>query len=210
MKSFSRLLAVFAIVLAIVCFDSCKKGDTGPAGPAGPTGPTGPAGAPGAAGAQGPTGQSGDANVMVYDFFPLDANNNYAGVDLSLPSPNNGIGIILKNLGDTIERCVWFSYLNKNGIWYAIPGSGQGNASNYSYAFGIIDQVLPLDSSAFEVDRVSGPGEIYDGFRIVRILIGSGVIFNSTPRNGSTPARRGLPDIDFKNYLEVKKYYNLP
>ena len=209
MKSISRLLAVFAVVLAIVCFDSCKKGDTGPAGPAGPAGPTGPTGPAGAAGAQGPTGVSGNANVMQYVLAPVDANNNFTGLDLTLAAPDNWIGMILKNQNDTTDVAAWFAYLYKGGFWYSVPGHGESDASVYSFSYGIVDQVLPLDSSVFFIDRVSGPGEVYDALRVVRILI-SNVTTNSTRGSGKNGNRPGLPDIDFKNYLEVKKYYNLP
>src|ERR1700738_790420 len=122
MKRFPRLLIVYAMTLAIVSFTSCKKGDTGPAGPAGPAGAAGPTGPPGAAGAQGPTGVSGNANVMQYVYAPVDNNQNFTGIDLTQAPPNNGIGLLIKVLNDTADISAWFTYLYKNGFWYAIPG----------------------------------------------------------------------------------------
>jgi hypothetical protein len=201
MKRIPRLMVVYAMTLAIVSFIGCKKGDTGPAGPAGPAGPTGPAGA---AGAQGPTGQSGNANVMQYVYAPVDNNNNFTGIDLTLAPPNNGIGLLIKLPNDTLDNAAWFTYIYKDGFWYAVPGHGESDASSYSFSYGYVDNALPLDSAAFFVDRVTGPGEVYQILKLVRILM------SNASTNSTTPGRRGLPDIDFRNYAEVKKYYNLP
>lgn len=207
MTSIPRLLTVFAIALSIISMPSCKKGDTGPAGPAGPAGAAGPTGPTGAAGAQGPTGVSGNANVMQYIYAPVDANQNFTGVDLTGAAPNNGLGLLIKVPNDTADICAWFTYLYKDGFWYAVPGAAYNDASTYSFSYGYVDVTEPLDSAVFFVDRTAGPGEVYDAMRIVRILI-SNVSTNSTGGTG-TARRHGLPDIDFKNYLEVKKYYNL-
>jgi hypothetical protein len=203
MKRFPRFLIVYAITLAIVSFTSCKKGDTGPAGPAGPAGAAGPTGPAGAAGAQGPTGVSGNANVMQYIYAPVDANNNFTGLDLTGVAPTaNYLALVLYAPHDTLGKCAWFMYLNKQGVYYAIPGAGVGDSSTYSFSFGY----YVTDSALFVVSRPTGIGEIYDAIKLVRILI-SNISPNST-QGGS--GRRGLPDIDFKNYAEVKKYYGLP
>jgi hypothetical protein len=196
MKSISRLVAFGVITIATVCIISCKKGDTGPAGPAGPAGPQG---AQGVAGAIGPTGQSGNANVMEYFFFPTDS------IDLSLPSPNNGIGIgfsLPSDPVDTLDLSAWFIYLYKFPFWYAVPGHGENDASQYSFAFGYIDITTPVDSARFYIDRVSGPGEKYEGLKLIRIL-------TSDVTTDGTGHRRGLPNIDFNNYEAVKEYYHL-
>jgi hypothetical protein len=204
MKSISRLLTVYAITLAIVSMISCKKGDTGPAGPAGPAGSAGPTGPAGAAGAQGPTGASGNANVMQYVYAPVDNNGNFTGLDLTGAAPlDNYLALSLYAPNDTLDKAAWFMYLFKDGAYYAIPGAGVGDSSTYSFSFGYYVQ----DSALFIVSRPTGKGEIYDAIKLVRILI-SNVGPTGTTHGGS--GRRGLPDIDFRNYAEVKKYYNLP
>lgn len=205
MKRISLLLIVYATI-AVVSIISCKKGDTGPAGPAGPAGAGGPTGPAGAAGAQGPTGVSGNANVMQYVYAPMDANQNFTGIDLTKAKPNNGIGLLLKVLNDTADISAWFTYLFKDGVWFAVPGSGVGDSSTYSFSYGYVDQTLPLDSAVFFVSRTAGAGEVYQALRIVRILISNATATTGGPNSGR---RSSLPDIDFKNYLEVKKYYNL-
>lgn len=208
MKRITRLMSICAITIAIVSMTSCKKGDTGPAGPAGPAGPTGPTGA---AGAVGPTGQSGNANVMEYVYLPNDG-TNLTEVDFTTTTPAtpNGITLGLKLPNDTLNKAAWFAYLfsftaatGNNTVNVAIPGYGIDNQSNYSFLY--YNSFTNADSAYFSFTRTAGPGEIYDGIKLVRILL-SNAATNST---GGGNGRRGLPNIDFKNYAEVKKYYNL-
>ena len=205
MKSISKLVTACAITIATVSMISCKKGDTGPAGPAGPAGAQG---AQGPQGLQGPTGQNGNANVMQYVYAPTDnTGQNFLGIDFTKPAPDSnylGLRILVQN--DTADICAWFTYLYYNGVWAAIPGAGLGDNSTYSFAYGYEDLALPLDTCDFFINRETGPGAVYDAVRIVRILI-SNASTSSTHGSGKYP---GLPNIDFNNYLEVKKYYNLP
>jgi hypothetical protein len=207
MKSISSLVAACAITIATVSLVSCKKGDTGPAGPAGPAGPQG---AQGVQGLQGPAGVSGNANVMQYIYAPTDnSGQNLTGIDFTKPAPDSNfvsIGYLIKN--DTADISAWFAYMNVNGFWVPVPGSGSslGDNSTYSFAYGYIDHDLPLDTCFFQFTRDSGPGAVYDAIRLVRILISNATAITST-KGGKYP---GLPNIDFSNYLEVKKYYNLP
>jgi hypothetical protein len=204
MKNRLRLLSVCVISFAIVSMISCKKGDTGPAGPAGPAGAAGPTGPAGAAGAQGPTGSSGNGNVMQFIYAPTDNDGNLTGLDLTGTAPdNNYLPLVMYSPNDTLEKCAWFVYLIKGAGYFAIPGAGAGDASTYSFSYGYYVQ----DSALFIISRPTGPGEVYDAVSIVRILFSDQVISNST--HGSSN-NHGLPNIDFKNYAEVKKYYNLP
>jgi hypothetical protein len=191
-------LTTFGVITAIVCMIACKKGDMGPAGSTGPAGATGAAGA---AGPIGPTGQSGNANVMQYEYAPTDANGNLTGLDLTLAAPDNQLPLFMYAPNDTLDKAAWFTYLFKDGAAYAVPGAGPADASTYSFWFGYYS----TDTAVFVIDRVSGPGELFDGIKLVRILISN---VSSTSTHGGS-GRPGLPDIDFKNYAEVKKYYNL-
>lgn len=193
-------MSVCAITIAVLSMTSCKKGDTGPAGPAGPAGPTGPAGVAGAAGPMGPAGQSGNANVMQYIFGTFDDDGNITdqfdftggGYQLTIPLPN-----------DTLDNAAWFVYLIQGGANVAVPGFGLDNTSQYNFVYGY--DGTTADQGDFFVSPVAGPGEKYDIIKLVRILV-SNTEVNST-RGGS--GRRGLPDINFKDYNAVKKYYNL-
>jgi len=192
MKSISRLLTVFAI-LAMVSVVSCKKGDTGPAGPAGPQGPQGTQGTVGLA------GKDGNANVMEYFFLPAEGDS----IDFA---PNSGIYVNFQLPNDTLTLSAWFMYMYKFPLWYAIPGHGAGNATSYSFSYGYLDFATPVDSAYFFIDKVSGPGEAYDAIKLVRILTND---LQTDGTGRSSGNRRGLPNIDFSNYEEVKKYYHL-
>ncbi len=145
MKTFSRLLTVAAI--AAIGFVSCKKGDTGPAGPAGPAGPKGDQGA------MGPAGQSGTAGATQFLFSTGAA----GGLDLTLDAPDNYIVLRVNASDDTLVNAAWFMYLYKGGGWYAVPGFGENDASQYSFSFGYESNAA--DTALFFIDRVSGPGE---------------------------------------------------
>lgn len=191
MKSISRLVTVCTI--AMVSVISCKKGDTGPAGPAGPQGPAGPAGQIGV------TGKTGNANVMEYFIGPASATDS---VDF-IANPGIYFNFSLPN--DTLTESAWFMYMYKTPLWYAVPGHGENGTSAYSFSYGYLDFATPVDSAYFFINRESGPGERYEGLKLVRILTND-LITNSTGGSGS---RHGLPNIDFSNYEEVKKYYHL-
>src|SRR5882757_9432398 len=209
MKRITRLMSICAITIAMLSMASCKKGDTGPAGAAGPAGPTGPTGPAGAAGAVGPTGQSGNANVMQYVYLPNDG-TNLTGVDFTVvATPVVELQITLAN--DTLDKAAWFAYFfnfasatGTNTYSVAIPGYGFDGQSNYSFIYGYDPATANL--AFFDFTRVLGPGEIYDGIKIVRILLSNAGTTSTHGGNG----RRGLPDIDFKDYNAVQKYYNLP
>lgn len=207
MKRITKLMSVCAITIAMVSMISCKKGDTGPAGPAGPAGAAGPAGV---AGAVGPTGQDGNANVTEYAYIPNDG-TNLTGVDLTLAGPHGGfidLGLLLPN--DTLDKAAWFGYLfnftsndGSTSVTVALPGVGLDNKSTYGLIY--FNGFTNTDSAYFEFGTSVGPGEIYDGIKLVRILLSN----VSTDAVGGGNGRRGLPNINFKNYAEVKKYYNL-
>jgi hypothetical protein len=111
------------------------------------------------------------------------------------------LALTLVAANDTLNKAAWFTYIFKGGAWYAVPGAGVGDSSTYSFWFGY----YATDSAVFFVDRVTGKGEVYDAIKLVRILIS-----NATQSIHGGPGNRdGLPNIDFKNYAEVKKYYNL-
>jgi hypothetical protein len=197
MKRITKLMSVCAITIAMVSMISCKKGDTGPAGPAGPAGAAGPAGV---AGSMGPAGQDGNANAMQYIFgdFKSDGTINtqfdftQGGYELTIPLPN-----------DTLDNAAWFAYLIQGGANTAIPGFGYDNLTQYNFVYGY--DGTTADQGDFFVSPVSGPGELVDAIKVVRILISNTEINSTHGGNG----RRGLPDIDFKDYNAVKKYYNL-
>ena len=63
-----KKLYLFSLVVVVVFFTACKKGD---AGPAGTPGTAGTAGTAGAAGASGPKGDTGVANIKYSDWLDV-------------------------------------------------------------------------------------------------------------------------------------------
>lgn len=176
------LYAPTVVLMIVLVIISCKKGDQGPAGPAGTTGAAGPAGA---TGAQGPQGVAGNANVTQY---------NFAGQNFAI----NGIAILQVNTSaDTMNRSAWFVYLVRpSGNVYPIPGFGVNGSSDYRLYWSFVSGKVN-----FSIGKTSGPGEEYS-IRIIRIYA------NTVTTGGRMTTQ--LPDIDFKDYYAVCKYYNLP
>lgn len=170
------------VLMIVLAIISCKKGDQGPAGPAGNTGPAG------AIGAQGPQGVAGNANVTQYTF---------AGQNFATAAATN---LQVTTTADTMNRSAWFVYLVRaSGNVYPIPGFGVNGSSDYRLYWSFYIFTSKVN---FSVTKVSGPGEEYSSIRIIRI-------YANTVTTGGRMATQ-LPDIDFKDYYAVCKYYNLP
>jgi hypothetical protein len=173
------------------------QGATGPTGPQGATGPIGPQGATGPTGPQGATGPigpqgiAGNANVTQYTY-----NNTFdftANLDFNLQ---------VSTTLDTMNRSLWFVYLKFNGVfeyYYSLPGFGYNGSTNYRNTFYYNAGAIKV---IHNITLLTGPGEVYSGIKIIRIYA------NTVTTGGriSTP----LPNIDFKKYEEVQRYYNLP
>ena len=207
MKTISNFLI---ISLSVMLFTSCTK--EGPAGPAGPTGAQGVQGATGSIGAQGvqgttgstgaqgvqgatgpigPQGIAGNANVTQYTYD----NSFDFGVNLDF---NLQVSTTL----DTMNRSLWFVYLKYTGgfeYYYALPGVGYNGSSYYRNTFYFNTNANKV---IHNITRVNGPGEVYAGIKIIRIYANNVLV-------GGRSAVLS-PGIDFTNYEEVRRYYNLP
>jgi hypothetical protein len=151
----------------------------------GDAGPAGPAGAQGPAGPQGPIGIAGNANVTQYVF---------AGRDFAADA---SITLQINTTADTTARSVFYVYLVRaNGLVYPIPGFGFGGTSDYRTYWSFSSQ-----ANIF-ISKVSGPGESYGNIRVVR-LYASNVV--NAAKQADTQ-----PEVDFRDYYAVCKYYNLP
>lgn len=146
-------------------------------------GDQGPAGPEGPAG---PQGVAGNANVTQYTY---GAHNFATTATASLQ---------VTTTADTMNRSAWFVYLVRaSGNVYPIPGFGLNGISDYrvywNHSSGKVN---------FNINKVSGAGEEYANIRIIRIYA------NTVTAGGRIAAQ--LPDIDFKDYYAVCRYYNLP
>lgn len=138
---------------------------------------------------KGDKGDTGNANVTQYTF---GAQNLAAGfVTLSVTTTL-----------DTMNNSSWFVYLyyQPNDRWYFIPGSGVGGTTQYRLSMGYVTGKANL-----YIDKM-GAGENYAAAKVVRVYL-----TNTMPGGRmAQPAQQELPNIDFTDYIAVKKYYHLP
>lgn len=167
--------------LCSLLLTACSKGPTGPAGTTGATGATGPAGP------QGPQGVAGNANAMQYTYgAQAFATIGYSTLQVTTTQ-------------DTMNNSAWYVYLYYSSIsrWYFVPGYGAGGSTFYRVS---MDYTSP--TANIYIDKI-GTGETYSQVRVVRIYA-----------NTSTVVTTGEPSaeskIDYSDYEQVQKYYNLP
>ena len=205
MKTITRIFGMLAVVSAIIFMDACKaeKGDIGPIGPIGPTGATGAtgatgvgtSGATGGTGATGATGAKGDkgdtgatgatgtANVQYSDWIPF----TITGTQTTSGSTNIPLPKITQ---EVLDKYLIFTYLKFNtSNWvYSLPlsfpiggGKDETVAIRYSLANATITSNATYSNTSFRYVLVPG---------------------------GVPTGRKAA--VDYNNYEEVKKYYNLP
>lgn len=161
---------------------SCTK--EGPAGPEGPAGQQGVKGDKGDKGDRGPQGIDGNANAVRYTFSGHDFSTSVRKeLYISIPK-------------DSSERSAWFAYLFRVGFIYPVPGWGMGGFSSYRCWY----YITSSSQTEFAIERQTGPGEAYTEIRLIRIYANRLI-------NGKRSSF--LPDIDFKDYYAVCKYYGL-
>lgn len=185
----SRIISVLSLVALLFTgafFIGCKDGEAGaigPAGPTGPAGPAGPAGPTGATGPAGPAGQNGNANVIQLTF----GSKVHSGAEISFTL--TGVTQAVLN------QSAYFTYVTPgNGYWYSLPGTTVGGTKEYRTYVTSQGSGTPL----VYVNRVAGTGsETFTNTRVVII-----------PASALSNARKA--SVDYTNYQEVKKYYNLP
>jgi hypothetical protein len=180
MRTYKRSLMSGALLL-IVCSMLLTACSKGSAGPAGAAGPAGPTGP------QGPQGIEGNANAMQYTYGPQAL------------STLGFATLLVTTTEDTVDNSAWYVYLynSSNSRWYFIPGYGLGGTTFYRVSMG-----YSSPKASIYIDKI-GTGEDYSKARIVRIYA-----------NTSTAVTSGDPSpeskIDYRNYEQVRKYYNLP
>lgn len=186
MKTRQILLTATLFIVAVM-FYACK-GDEGPQGPKGDTGEQGPAGTNGTNGAAGPQGPAGPAG-------PQGPTGNANVIQIKYGSRIHSGSELTYNLtGVTIDQVAssaFFSYVSVSGFWYPLPGNITSSFSYRTYA-------RAAGSPQYLINRLTGSGN--QTFAETRIII----IPANTLRNGR------LAEVDFNDYMAVKRYYNLP
>ncbi len=152
----------------------------------GDTGPEGPQGPQGQQGVQGPQGIAGNANVTQYTYGA----HNFSTTSIA--------SLLVTTTADTMNRSSWHVYLVRaGGNVYPIPGFGLNGTSDYRLYW-----MHSGTKAQFVITRFSGTGEEYASIRIIRIY--------ATQTRPGGRAENPLPDIDFKDYYAVCRYYGLP
>lgn len=148
-------------------------------------GDIGPAGAQGETGAKGDPGEAGDPAGAIQ--VTLDTASTDASGDLV-----RGFEIGKDNVA-SVEKGVILVYAKSGNAWFALPGPVffTDGASNYTYAYAI--QGINLVVQLFQLDEKP----IKRKFQAVRIVL--------------IPAANARlnAQVDYKNYEEVRKAYNL-
>ncbi|GAB3259233.1 hypothetical protein GCM10027347_22670 [Larkinella harenae] len=193
MKMYLRVVSQLLVVGCMV-FTACQSLE----GPAGPQGPQGPAGTPGAKGDKGDTGAKGadgTANVQQINYSGRN-HEGMADLLLALPQAINR---------DVVEKSAFYIYVKQSAknannqdepYWFAIPGQTlKGNEYSYFISPGG-GQTLAGVFLRRTVNFQAG-SEYFESIRVV-------VVTADKVSNGRKAA------IDYTNYEEVRKVYNLP
>jgi len=183
-----RLLQFIMLFFAIALVQACK----GPEGDPGPQGEQGEQGVPGATGAQGPAGASGEAAVYEFGDWNFTAENEYAD---GLAFADNDMEV---TEGSVILAYRLANVVQDKAVWSPMPQTIMFPEGLLKYDFVHTDEILQFYLDAqFDLSLLGTGWTTGQAFRIV--------IVPGTIRNG----RVARPDIDYKNYDEVAKYYNI-
>jgi len=198
-----RLLQFIMLFFAIALVQACE----GPEGDVGPQGETGPQGA---TGAQGPAGESGTAQVFEFS-YPFDAESGYG-----LYGSWDEIATTLEiedslSVGENDAVLVYMYYGaddEDNDTWTPLPQTFFVTDGLLKFAFNHSNTFLEIFMDAnFDMTNIT----TYDGTYSFRVVIIPGLKLRTA--NGQTITSK--PDlttypVDFNNYEEVVKYFNLP
>lgn len=174
------LLSLSLMLLSNACTPT--SGEVGPKGDKGDPGAQGVAGPAGPQGAAGPQGPAGqNGNANVIQV--TYGSRTHTGSQMTFRLPSSITSAMLNS-------SVFFTYV-KQVDWYALPGETQFGARSYRvYASNTTADIF--------INRTAGAGN--DVFDSIRFLI--------IPATNLINGRKAA--IDYSNYEEVKKYYNLP
>jgi len=198
-----RLLQFIMLFFAIAFVQACEgpEGEVGPQGEQGETGPAGPTG---------PAGTPGTAQVFEFQ-YPFNAETGYGlygswdeiatalKIDNSLTVGDNDAVLVYTFNGPDDEE---------NDTWTPLPQTFFVNEGLLQLTFSHSNTFLEiLMQASFDLTNIT----TYDGTYSFRVVIIPGLKLRTA--NGkiitSKPDLTKYP-VDFSNYEEVVKYFNLP
>lgn len=178
-------------------FIACQ-GPEGPPGPAGTPGAQGPKGDPGPQGPKGDPGTSTGSNSVIQINYPTKTHNGIDDLLLLFPASITS---------EIVERSLFYVYVKQ------ISRDNQGVA--YSYWFPIPGETLPGNEYSYFLspgERGAAPGLFLrrtisfragnEVFEAVRVLV--------VPSGSTLTGGRRAAVLDYRNYEEVRRFYNLP
>ena len=168
-------------MLAIVSAIIFMDACKGEKGDVGPIGTTGPIGPSGVNGAVGAAGPTGTANVIYSEWTPITLTGSYS----SSGTTNVTCSKITQEI---IDKGIIFSYIKFGTFNYSLPLSFPISGDK--------DQTIAARYVLGSTSLISNFANSTGSFRYVVIP------------GGVAGGRRAT--IDYNNYEEVKKYYNLP
>lgn len=182
------ILKVTVSIITSLFFLSCSS--DGAQGPAGPAGPAGTNGINGTNGTNGTNGINGNANVLGSEPFTTASNNWTSSVGgRAWTATLTGATSITQNIVDKGMVIVFRRYIT-NGVtqWAPLPDTNININISYSYSLGAIQFLAQSTNDT----SIPNPGAVT--FRYVVI----------SPTNLSAN-----PNVNWKNFSEVKKVLNL-
>lgn len=185
-----KRLLHFILILALAIGQACE----GPQGEVGPQGEPGTPGAAGPAGPAGPAGESGKAKVFDFQGINFTAANTYR-VGIEYATNNMTVGT-----NDVVMVYEFAGATNDNvTFWRPLPQTYYSNGKPvvYSYAYSNIAVLIDLDAEEAVLPTL---GEEFTTNQVFRVVVIPGSL-----RNG----RVIKPNINYNNYEEVARYYNI-
>jgi hypothetical protein len=167
-------------VVTALIFMDACKAEKGDVGPIGPAGPTGATGATGASGATGATGATGTANVSYSDWVNVTFTGSGTSYIANVAAP--------KLTQDILDKGDVHIYWKIGTSIYYIPYAQVIGTTTYT-----IFQILTVGNI-----KLTSSYAIASGTAIRYVIIPGGIA-------GGRKA-----NVNYSDYEEVKKYYNLP
>ncbi|GAB2773047.1 hypothetical protein GCM10027275_15010 [Rhabdobacter roseus] len=170
------------LTVALVAAMPLMYGCEGPQGEVGPEGPQGPQGT------QGPEGEEGVAGAIQFTTGARQTDEDGdLGFSLDIPA----------EAASFVEKGVVLVYAKTQGFWFQVPGEiffANGGFGRYTFAYRV-------SGGKFDVQLIqtatadTNPQRQFEDVRVVLVLA-----LNS----------RLSADVDFKDYKQVQKAFNLP
>jgi hypothetical protein len=205
-----KLLPIF-MLLALFFSQACE-GPEGPPGPAGPQGPAGTAGAPGATGPQGPPGTS--VTGTVFEFEVDFAAPNYfvsGGYPTGVTVGEADVVLVYQLFAVVQSMPVWAPLPQTYDVKVKIAADSVVKPLKYNFAHSQQALYLFVDAENEVLASISASPTQADAF-LKGQAFRTVVIPGKRLRTDGTKAKFNPKDypVDFNNYEEVVKYFNIP